>query len=114
MPSFLPIIRNVLAHSAGLYMRALLATLAAVALFFVLSCAATLIPRSEIAAKLDAANTRGAFTQAWATSTGRAIPRFGGNDCLFFETLLQDYPGRLAQTISARIPRCPSNAHFTR
>ena len=96
--------RNVLAHSAGLYMRALLATLAAVALFFALSYAATFVARNDIAAKLEAANGRGAFTQPWATSTGRAIPRFGGNDCLFFETLLQDYPSRLAQTISARIP----------
>src|SRR5205085_630493 len=80
--------RNVLTHSAGLYARALLATSVAVALFFALSYAATFVARNEIAAKLEAANARGAFTQPWATATGRAIPRFGGNDCLFFATLL--------------------------
>ncbi len=96
--------RNLLANSAGLYLRALLAALAALAFFFVLSYAATFVNREEVAANLTAANARQAFTQTWAKGTGRAIPRFGGNDCLFFETLLQDYPGRLAQTISARIP----------
>lgn len=96
--------RKVLAHSLGMYLRALLAALAAVALFFVLSYAATFVDRQGIAANLETANARHAFSQTWAAATGRAIPRFGGNDCLFFATLLQDYPSRLAQTISARIP----------
>ncbi len=96
--------RNVLTQSAGLYLRALLAAVAAVMLFFVLSCASTFIDRKAIAAKLELANARQAFSQTWASWTGRAIPRFGGNDCLFFGTLLQDYPSRLAETISARIP----------
>ena len=80
------------------------AALAALALFFVLSYAATFVDRKDMAANLAAANARHAFTQTWAGATGRAIPRFGGNDCLFFATLLQDYPSRLAETISARIP----------
>lgn len=96
--------RKLLTGSAGLYLRALLAAIAAVALFFALSYASTFVDRKEIAANLEAANARQAFTQTWAKGTGRAIPRFGGNDCLFFETLLQDYPSRLAQAISARIP----------
>lgn len=92
------------AGSAGLYLRALLAAIAAVALFFVASYGATFIDRKDIVVNLEAANARQAFTQTWAKGTGRAIPRFGGNDCLFFETLLQEYPSRLAQAISARIP----------
>ena len=95
---------NVLAHSAGLYLRAMCATLAAVALFFVLAYAATFVDRKEIAAKLEAANAQQAFTQTWARGTGRAIPRFGGNDCLMLGALLQNYPSRLVETISARIP----------
>ena len=96
--------RSILAQSGGLYLRALLAAVAAVALFFALSYASTFVDRPGIAAKLAAANARQAFTQAWAGWTGRAIPRFGGNDCLMLSTLLQDYPNRLAETISARIP----------
>ena len=96
--------RNILAQSAGLYLRALLAALTAVALFFVLSCASTFVDRQGIAAKLEAANAQQAFTQTWASWTGRAVPRFGGNDCLMLSALLQDYPSRLAETISARIP----------
>ncbi len=98
------IARKVAAHSAGLYLRALLAAIGAAALFFVLSFASTFLDRRHIAANLESANARQAYTQTWAKGTGRAIPRFGGNDCLFFATLLQDYPSRLAQTISARIP----------
>ena len=98
------IARNVLTGSAGPYLRAVLATLVAVALFFALSFAATFVDRQGIAAKLEAANAQGAFRQTWAGSTGRAIPRFGGNDCLMLGALLQNYPGRLAETISARIP----------
>jgi hypothetical protein len=99
-----PIVRNVLAQSAGLYLRALLAAVAAVALFFVLSFVSTFVDRKEIGAKLEAANAQQAFTQTWAKGTGRAIPRFGGNDCLMLGALLQNYPSRLAETISARIP----------
>lgn|GEM_PF-6406255 len=98
------IVRSVLAHSAGLYAGALAATVAAVALFFVLSYASTFVDRQGVAAKLEAANAQQAFTQTWATGTGRAIPRFGGNDCLMLAALLQNYPSRLAETISARIP----------
>jgi hypothetical protein len=98
------IARNVLTGSAGLYPRAVFATLAAVVLFFALSFAATFIDRQGIAAKLEDANQQGAFRQTWAGSTGRAIPRFGGNDCLMLGALLQNYPGRLAEMISARIP----------
>ena len=104
MSEILVTTRKVLAHSLELYLRALLAATAAVALFFLLSYAATFVDRQSIAEKLEAANARHAFTQTWAAATGRAIPRFGGNDCLFLATLLQDYPNRLAQTISARIP----------
>ena len=93
-----------MARSSGLYLRALLAAIAAVVAFFVLAFAATFVDRKDIAATLEAANARQAFTQTWAKGTGRGIPRFGGNDCLFLSTLLQDYPGRLAETISARIP----------
>jgi hypothetical protein len=100
----LPTFRNLLSRSAGLYLRAFLAAVAAVALFFVLSYASTFVDRREIAAKLEAANMGGAFTQTWAKGTGRAIPRFGGNDCLMLGALLQTYPSRLAETISARIP----------
>jgi hypothetical protein len=96
--------RKLFAHSGGLYRPALLAALGGVVLFFLASYASTFLDRKDIAARLEAANARHAFTQTWAKGTGRAIPRFGGNDCLFFATLLQDYPGRLAQTISARIP----------
>jgi len=104
LSSFLLTVREVLAHSAGLYVRAVAVVVAAVALFFVLSCASTLVDRNTIAANLEAANARHAFTQTWATGTGRAIPRFGGNDCLLLAALLQDYPSRAAQAISARIP----------
>src|ERR1043165_1402911 len=103
-PVLLQTIRNLLAHSGRLYLRAFLAMLAAIALFFVLSYVATYLDRKEIAAKLAAANARHAFTERWAGATGRAIPRFGGNDCLFFATLLQEYPNRLAEGIPARIP----------
>ncbi|TMJ02360.1 MAG: hypothetical protein E6G97_12820 [Alphaproteobacteria bacterium] len=97
-------VRNVLAHSAGLYLRAMLAALAAIALFFAMSYASSFVDRGEIAAKLEAANARHAFRQTWAAGSGRAIPRFGGNDCLLLAALLQAYPSRAAQTISARIP----------
>jgi len=97
---FSSIVRNVL----SLYGRASLATLAAVAVFFALSYAATLVDRHGIAAKLEAANTRHAFSQTWAGWTGRGIPRFGGNDCLMLTALLQKYPSRVAEAISARIP----------
>src|SRR6476659_7275362 len=96
--------RKVLAHSLELYLRALLAATAAVALFFLLSYAATFVDRQSIAAKLEAANARHAFSQTWAAATGREIPRFGGSDCLFLATLLKDYPNRLAHTICTRIP----------
>jgi hypothetical protein len=96
--------RGVLTHSAGLYLRAFLAAVAAVALFLVLSYASTFIDRQGIAGKLEAANAQRAFTQTWAKGTGRAIPRFGGNDCLMLAALLQTYPSRLAEAISARIP----------
>jgi hypothetical protein len=96
--------RNVLTRSAGLYWRAALATVAAVATFFVLSYASTFIDRATIATKLEGANARHAFTQIWAGWTGRAIPRFGGNDCLMLAALLQKYPSRLAEAISTRIP----------
>ena len=98
------IARNVMARSAGLYARALSRRSIAIALFFVLSYASTFVDRQGIAAKLEAANTRGEFTQTWASWTGRAIPRFGGNDCLFFSSLLEKYPSRFAEAISARIP----------
>lgn len=98
------ITRSVLTRSAGLYMRAILATVAAVAMFFVLSYASTFVDRQGVAAKLEAANAQQAFTQTWAKGTGRAIPRFGGNDCLMLAALLQSYPSRLAEAISARIP----------
>jgi hypothetical protein len=97
--------RGVLTHSAGLYLRAFFATVAAVALFFVLSYASTFVDRQGVAGKLEAANAREAFTQTWAKGTGRGIPRFGGNDCLMLGALLQNYPSRLAETISARIPQ---------
>jgi hypothetical protein len=96
--------RNLLTQSAGLYLRASLAAAAAIAFFFALSYASTFVDRQGIAAKLEAAHARQAFTETWASWTGRAIPRFGGNDCLMLSTLLQDYPSRLAETISARIP----------
>jgi hypothetical protein len=88
----------------GLYLRASLATVGAVALFFLLSYASTFVDRRNVAAKLEAANARQAFTQSWARGTGRGIPRFGGNDCLMLAALLQNYPSRLAEAISARIP----------
>ncbi len=100
----LAITRSVLTHSAGLYLRAFFATIAAVALFFVLSYAATFVDRQGVAARLEAANAQQAFTQTWVKGTGRAIPRFGGNDCLMLAALLQSYPSRLAEAISARIP----------
>jgi len=104
LSDFSAIVRKVAARSSGLYACALLATLAAVALFFALSCASTFVDRGAIAAKLEATNAKHAFTQTWAAWTGRSIPRFGGNDCLMLAALLQDYPSRLAQIISARIP----------
>jgi len=94
----------VFAGSVKLYARAIVAALAAVAFFFVLSYVSTFVDRKDIAAKLQAANAQQAFTQTWAKGTGRAIPRFGGNDCLMLAALLQNYPSRLAETISARIP----------
>jgi hypothetical protein len=96
--------RNVLAQSASLYLRALLATLVVVTLFFALSYVATFIDRRAITEKLTRANADHALEQEWAGWTGRAIPRMGGNDCLMLAALVQHYPSRLAQTISARIP----------
>ena len=105
MLSDFPVIaRNVVARSSGLYVRALVVTLVAVAAFFALSYASTLVSREEIARKLQQANTQHTFTQTWAAWTARPIPRFGGNDCLMLSALLQDYPDRLAEAISARIP----------
>jgi hypothetical protein len=106
--NFLAITRRVVAHSAGLYARALLATLAAVVGFFALSYTATFVNRQAVVAKLVRANSEGAFQGTWAVSTGRKIPRFGGNDCLMLSTLLQDYPNRVAEAISARIPPAES------
>jgi hypothetical protein len=97
-----------MARSARLYARALVAALAAVAAFFALSYAATFVDRQEIAAKLVRANAEGALSQTWAGWTGRAIPRLGGNDCLLLGALLQDYPNRLAEAISAKIPPAES------
>ena len=93
-----------MAGSAGLYLRAFIAAGIAIAVFFALSWAATFVDQQGIAEKLKAANARGAFTQTWAGWSGRAIPRFHGNDCLMLGALVQDYPGRLAETLSARIP----------
>ncbi|MEJ0076074.1 MAG: hypothetical protein WDO17_11605 [Alphaproteobacteria bacterium] len=105
MPSELPAIaRNLMGRSAGLYVRAFVAASIAVAAFFALSYAASFVDRQGIAAKLKAANARGELAQTWAGWSGRAIPRFHGNDCLMLGALLQDYPGRLAETLSARIP----------
>ncbi len=98
-----PTARSILVQSAGLYARALLGALVAAALFFVLSYASTFVDRHGIAAKLEATNARQRFQETWAAWTGRAIPRFGGNDCLIFGSLLQDYPNRLTEAISARI-----------
>jgi hypothetical protein len=100
--------RSVLAGSALLYACALLTTLVAVAAFFASSFAATFIDRNLIAEKLVRANAVHAFEQRWAAVTGRQIPRFGGNDCLLLAALLQDYPSRTAQAISARIPPADS------
>jgi hypothetical protein len=96
--------RNALTGSAGLYLRGALATAATVTAFFVLSYAATFVDRPAIAAKLENVNARHALTETWAGWTGRAIPRFGGNDCLMLAALVQKYPSRLAEAISARIP----------
>jgi hypothetical protein len=96
-------VRGILVQSAGLYLRALLAALAAGALFFLLSYASTFVDRQGIVAKLESANARQSFRQTWAAWTGRAIPRFGGNDCVIIASLLQDYPSRLTEAISARI-----------
>ena len=63
---------------------------ATIAAFFALSYAATFVDRQGIAAKLKAANARGELTQTWAGWSGRAIPRFHGNDCLMLAALLQD------------------------
>lgn len=104
LSELIPIGRRIFAQSAGLYLRAFSATVAAVALFFVLSYMSTFVHRQGIAAKLEAANAQQAYRQTWSTWTGRAIPRFGGNDCLILSTLLQNYPSRLAEAISARIP----------
>jgi hypothetical protein len=105
LPSeLLAIARNVMGRSAGLYVRAFVAASIAVAAFFALSYVATFVDRQGIAAKLKAANATGELTQTWAGWSSRVIPRFGGNDCLMLGALLQDYPGRLAETISARIP----------
>src|SRR3954465_2350584 len=98
------IARKVMTRSGGLYLRAFVAAGIAIAAFFALSYAATFVDRQGIAAKLKAANARGELSQTWAGWSGRAIPRFHGNDCLMLAALLQDYPGRLAQTLSARIP----------
>lgn len=102
------IARSVMARSSGLYARALIATLTAVAVFFALSYAATFVSRATIGEKLVAANAEHAFEKTWAIGTGRKIPRFGGNDCLLLGALLQDYPNRLAETISAKIPPAES------
>ena len=93
-----------MARSGGLYVRVFVAGAIAITAFFALSCAATFVDRQGISAKLKAANAQGEFTQTWAGWSGRAVPRFHGNDCLMLGALLQDYPGRLAQTLSARIP----------
>lgn len=97
------IARNVLSGSAGLYLRALAATLAAVALFFAMSFAATFVSRDGIVASLERANAQHVFSETYASWTPR-IPRFAVNDCAFLAFLLQDYPNRLSQTISVRIP----------
>jgi len=104
LSEFPAIARNVMTRSGGLYLRAFVAAGIAIAAFFALSYAATFVDRQGIAAKLKAANARGELTQTWAGWSGRAIPRFHGNDCLMLAALLQDYPGRVAQTSSARIP----------
>ena len=93
-----------MARASGLYVRAFMAAVIATAAFFALSYAATFVDRQGIVSELKAANARGEFTRTWAGWSGRAIPRFHGNDCLMLGALLQDYPGRLAQTLSARIP----------
>jgi len=98
------VLRNVASRSAGLYARAFLAALIAVAAFFAASYAATFVDRQSITDKLTRANAEHALEQPWAAWTGRAIPRVGGNDCLILAALLQHYPSRLAETISARIP----------
>ena len=101
----LTLVRNVVSRSARLYASALLATFIAVVAFFAASFGATLVDRGMIADKLVRANAVHAFEQPWAEVTGRQIPRFGGNDCLLLAALLQDYPSRTIQAISARIPR---------
>lgn len=101
----LTVARNIVSRSARLYAAAVLATLMAAAGFFAISFAATLVDQRVIAEKLVRANAAHAFEQRWAGVTGRQIPRFGGNDCLMLAALLQDYPSRTAQAISARIPR---------
>ncbi|MGB9365916.1 MAG: hypothetical protein WCE79_07880 [Xanthobacteraceae bacterium] len=101
----LSLTRNVVSRSARLYACALLTTLVVMAGFFALSFAATFIDERAIAEKLVRASAAHAFEQRWAAATGRQIPRFGGNDCLMLAALLQDYPNRTAQAISARIPR---------
>ena len=101
----LALARNVVSRSARLYACALLTTIIAVGAFFAASFGATLVDRGTIAEKLVRANATRAFEQPWAAVTGRQIPRFGGNDCLMLAALLQDYPSRTTQAISARIPR---------
>lgn len=96
-------IRSILAHSAGLYARALCAIVAALAAFFALSYAATFIDRASLVAKLESANTRDAFRATYLTLGTRAYPRFAANDCLILPALLQDYPSRLAEAISIRL-----------
>lgn len=97
--------RNVVSRSARLYAYAVLTTLIAAVAFFAASFVATFIDAGSIADKLVRANSVHAFEQPWAAATGRQIPRFGGNDCLMLAALLQHYPSRTAQAISARIPR---------
>src|SRR4051794_26260964 len=104
LSEFPAIARDVMTRSGGLYFRAFVAASIAITAFFALSCAATFVDRQGIAAKLKAANARGELTQTWAGWSGRAIPRFHGNDCLMLAALLQNYPSPLARTLSARIP----------
>lgn len=101
---FLTIMPSAVSRVAGLYLRALFAALIAIAAFFILSAVSTLVDRQRVASKLEAANARGEFTRTWAGWTGRAIPRVGGNDCLLYSSLLQTYPARRIEAISARIP----------
>ena len=98
------VVRTVLVRSGGLYVRALLAAVAALGVFFALSYASTFVDRQGIATKLESANARQAFRQSWAAWSGRAIPRTGGNDCLVLAMFLQDYPSRATEAVSGRVP----------